>query len=105
MSIGMVATFRRQMISKYGCAYYFRHPKSLHDHFGRGADVGILKNVTVVCGDVKLEGHVYYIMGEKCIDVATSEAFQMGCKMVKLLENKRRDELDKYVGKIWELVS
>lgn len=104
MSIGMVATFRRQMINKYGLAYYLRHPKSLHDHFGN-ADVGILKNVTVVCGDVKLEGHVYYIMGEKCIDVATSEAFQMGCKMVKLLENKRRDELDKYVGKIWELVS
>ena len=54
-----------------------------------------------------IEGHVYYIEGQKCIDVATSEAFQMGCKMVKLLQLQvnNRDELDKYVDKIWELVS
>ena len=52
-----------------------------------------------------IEGHVYYIEGQKCIDVATSEAFQMSCKMVKLLQVNNRDEIDKYVGKIWELVS
>ena len=104
-SIGALTTLRKQMIARYGLAYYLRHPRSTSECFGKGAEVGVLQNVTVVCGDVHLNGHVYYIQGHKVIDVATSAAFHLGSKVMELLRSKERDNLDKYVNGIWGLVS